>query len=123
MSGFKSIHTNLDNILLSDFSLLEEFSKYSTVEAWCENTYGQLGDNSTTNRTSPVRLAGIAVLAYEQVSSSQGVSAGITGVPVGSTGGGRLFCWGRNDVGQLGDNTTTNRSSPVPVQTAAGGSV
>jgi len=124
-SGFKSINTDLDNIFLSDFSLLEQFSKYSIVEAWGENTYGQLGDGTTTNRTLPVRLSAVSVvLAYEQVSTSQGVSAGITGVPplgIAAQAGGRLFCWGRNDIGQLGDNTTTNRSSPV--QTVAGGSV
>ena len=28
---------------------------------------------------------------------------------------GDLYCWGKNDLGQLGDGTTTNRTSPVRV--------
>ncbi len=33
--------------------------------------------------------------------------------------GEKLYCWGKNSLGQLGDGTTTNRGTPAPV--AAGG--
>ena len=31
----------------------------------------------------------------------------------GLTGDGSAYCWGKNDRGQLGDNSTTNRNAPV----------
>jgi len=85
-----------------------------TLWTWGFNYYGQLGDNTTTNRSTPVTtFAGGS--NWKQVSGSfQGnITAAIKT-------DGTLWTWGRNNQGQLGDNTTTNRSTPVT--TFAGGS-
>lgn len=75
-----------------------------TLYAWGLNSSGQLGDNTTINRSSPVQLAG----------SWRDVNIGGSHV-VAITIDNRLFVWGNNNIGQLGDNTTISRSSPVQV--------
>jgi alpha-tubulin suppressor-like RCC1 family protein len=81
-----------------------------TLWSWGQNTFGQLGDNSTAHRVSPVQTIGGN--SWKQISCGHSHSAGIKT-------NGSLWLWGQNDYGQLGDNTTTNKSSPV--QTVAGG--
>ena len=77
-----------------------------TVWAWGSNAVGQLGDGTTTQRTTPV-----------QVSTLSGVTAIAAGLShtVALKGDGTVWDWGYNNNGQLGDGTTTNRSTPVQV--------
>jgi alpha-tubulin suppressor-like RCC1 family protein len=75
---------------------------------WGANGSGQLGDGTTTDRTSWVLMGGGLSFAYG------GVSAGGRHT-CGATAAGSAYCWGLNDNGQLGDGTTTQRTSPVLV--------
>ena len=74
---------------------------------WGRNVSGQLGDNTTSNRSSPVTVVG-GIITWNQVSAG-GVHC------LGLTSAGILYAWGNNSQGRLGDNTTSNRSSPVTV--------
>ncbi|MDP7649940.1 MAG: hypothetical protein QF834_07110, partial [Candidatus Thalassarchaeaceae archaeon] len=78
---------------------------------WGRNTYGRLGDNTTTDRHEPTPTASLG--------------AGRTAVAISAGGAhtcailddGSVACWGDNDYGELGDGTTTDRHTPT--QTAS----
>jgi alpha-tubulin suppressor-like RCC1 family protein len=77
------------------------------VWGWGLNMFGQLGDNSLSNRTTPVEVQGLTdVIA---------VSAG-TFHSLALKSDGTVWAWGDNAYGQLGDTTYTGRRVPVYVQ-------
>ena len=75
-----------------------------TLWATGDNEYGQLGDGTTTNRSTPVQV----------MRDVQAVAAGGCHTMILKTDG-TLWATGDNEYRQLGDGTTTNRSTPVQV--------
>jgi alpha-tubulin suppressor-like RCC1 family protein/Tol biopolymer transport system component len=79
------------------------------VQCWGSNFHGQIGDGTRTDHSTPVVL------------TTAGLTSGVRSLSAGSrhtcavTAAGAVLCWGWNDYGQLGDGTTTSRSSPTPV--------
>jgi alpha-tubulin suppressor-like RCC1 family protein len=73
---------------------------------WGDNSYGQLGDGTSTQRTSPEPVSG--GLTFAELSAANSQTCGVTTV-------GEAYCWGDNTYGQLGDGSTTERTSPVAV--------
>jgi alpha-tubulin suppressor-like RCC1 family protein len=76
------------------------------VYAWGNNYDGQLGDGSTANSATPVRVSGLAGV--------RAVSAGGF-FSLALLANGTVVAWGRNNAGQLGDGTLTDSTVPVPV--------
>jgi alpha-tubulin suppressor-like RCC1 family protein len=73
--------------------------------SWGLNGSGQLGDNTTINKASPVTVVG-GIINWTSVnadSTSIGIANGVA------------YAWGLNGSGLLGDNTAINKSSPVTV--------
>ncbi len=83
--------------------------------AWCwgQGSLGQLGNNATTARTTPVRVAG--GITFRSLAAGSSHVCGVTAV-------GAAWCWGYDDYGELGlttgacnNNLRFFRCSDVPV--------
>jgi len=85
------------------------------VYCWGNNSFGQLSDNTDINRYTPVQVKGVDGEGY--LTDITQISAGGYHACVLKTDG-TIYCWGDNDYGQLGDNTTTDRHTPVLVKMA-----
>lgn len=80
------------------------------VKCWGYNGYGGLGDGTFTTRKVPIQVSGLI--------AGSGVLALTAGWyhSCALLTGGSMKCWGYNGLGQIGDNTLTNRTTPVTVQ-------
>jgi alpha-tubulin suppressor-like RCC1 family protein len=93
------------------------------VKCWGINGYGQLGDNTSTNQLLPVDtkdLAGTGLLSNVMIlAAGYNHSCVLLGSGGGTSETSRVYCWGYNANGRLGDNTATNRLIPVIVNDTA----
>jgi alpha-tubulin suppressor-like RCC1 family protein len=90
----------------SNFSLAA--TTVGGVLAWGLDTYGQLGDGTTTDSLVPVPTSLPPGTFVTQVAAGWQHGLALT-----STG--TLYAWGRNNHGQLGTGSTTDSTVPVPV--------
>ena len=108
---FNSPEGDLENYFVTESWLIDQWVG-DTLWTWGGNIYGQLGDNTATQRNTPVTtLAGET--NWKQVSGAKSDSTAAIKTD------GTLWTWGRNSYGQLGVNDATNRLTPVT--TFAGG--
>jgi alpha-tubulin suppressor-like RCC1 family protein len=76
--------------------------------AWGDNTYGQLGDGSTTSHSVPTSVSSAI--------SWSAIAAGEYSFAIAINGAnGLAYGWGDNVAGQLGDNSRTSHSVPTSV--------
>ena len=85
---------------------------------WGDNSLAELGDGTTTERLTPVLVAG--GVSFAQVSAGLGHTCGVTAA-------GAAYCWGANEDGELGNGTRTGPQqcsifacSTAPVAVAGG---
>jgi alpha-tubulin suppressor-like RCC1 family protein len=91
-----------------------------TVYTWGYNGTGQLGNNSTTSSSTPVRVVKGAYSGTTYLGDDS--SNKMTAVAVAHwhsialAADGTVYTWGRNGSGELGNNNyPTNSSTPVRV--------
>ena len=88
-------------------------TKSGAVLAWGLNLFGQLGDGTKKNRDAPVKVK------LPKGTKIKAISAGCDdGFALSTTG--KLYAWGLNNDGQLGDGTKKNRKNPVVIKFPAG---
>ena len=83
------------------------------VYCWGYNAYGELGNNSTTDSSVPIAVNTAGVLNGKTIKS---VATGIYNTCVIASDD-KAYCWGLNNAGQLGNNSTTQSLVPVAVDT------
>ncbi len=83
------------------------------VQCWGDNTSGQLGDGSQTNRESPVAVASLTG-GVTEISAGADHTCALT-----ATNG--VKCWGGNAGGQLGNGSNDASLSPVAVSGLSSG--
>lgn len=101
-------------IRVSSFEHSCAIASDSLVYCWGYNFYGQLGNGNTTTATAPIPVSTSGVLSGKKLVA---VAAGYNSSCAIDTAG-LAYCWGRNNLGQLGNNSTVDSSLPVAVNTS-----
>jgi hypothetical protein len=83
-----------------------------TVDAWGDDSNGQLGNASTTNLDAPVAVSGLT--GVRQISAGSLYSLAVNG-------SGQGYGWGQNNDGQLGIGSTTDKHTPTLMTSVGNG--
>ena len=88
-----------------------------SVSCWGNNSNGQLGDGTTTNRDSPTTVTSLG-----DGRTAIDIAAGNYHTCV-ILDNGSVSCWGDNSAGQLGDGTYQNQTTPTLVADLGGNAI
>lgn len=77
-----------------------------SVACWGDNSSGAVGDGTTTSRSAPVAVVGLAGASQIAAGTKHTCALGADGT---------VLCWGDNSRGQLGDGSLVDRTSPTTV--------
>ncbi len=80
------------------------------LKCWGGNAFGQLGNGTKTDSTTPVAVTGLSTVT-DLAGGAEHYCA---------LSGGKAYCWGNNGQGQLGDGTNTDRATPTAVSGLTG---
>lgn len=109
----KKIHSDiLTNIAAVEIgsNLFLALSADGKVYAWGANNWGEVGDGTETQRNTPVLISQSSFNNKRVVAISAGYQHSMA-----LTEDGKVWAWGVNGVGQLGDGTTEKRMIPTQV--------
>ena len=106
---FRFVNADNTTVDFEDYYVRADYFRSGNLWVWGDNTFGVLGDNTSTKRSSPVQTI---AWGSNWVEFSYG-NYYSTAIKTDGT----LWCWGLGTSGELGDNTTSSKSSPVQTVT------
>ena len=86
-----------------------------SVSCWGWSYFGMWGNQEPSNQTSPILISSLGT-GRTAVALASGMQHACAILDNGS-----VSCWGYNNVGQLGDGTTTNRHTPTLISSLGTG--
>lgn len=101
----------ISNIAVGDYHSLVLTSNHRLL-IWGWNLYGQLGDGTATQKTVPTDLTDEFDLSINENIIKIVAGSDYSGVV---TSEGRVFVWGRNQMGQLGNGTINDTQIPIEI--------
>ena len=110
--------SDIENSTLKGKNIVDIYGGGSTMIAKDSNgklyswgyNYGRLGNGTTDDSSMPICISDIENSPLREKNIID-VYGGFTVIAKDSSG--KLYTWGENDYGQLGDGTTTNSSMPI----------
>ena len=88
----------------------------SSVQCSGLNDQGQLGDGTTTNRNYLKAIASDGKISSPSaIATGKAHACAVSGSNSSAPGAGKLYCWGDNQYGQLGNGANVDSSVPVLV--------
>jgi len=104
-----TIFTDFNSCVSNPNSIINAFvTTDGKLYAWGSNTYGNIGDGSMVDRSSPVQIGTDTNWSIIDASDTHTVAIKTDGT---------LWAWGINDYGQLGNNSIIDASSPQQIGT------
>ncbi|WP_080835882.1 OmpL47-type beta-barrel domain-containing protein [Cohnella massiliensis] len=106
--------TELSDIIQIDMAYLHGMAlrKDGTVWTWGFNQYGQLGDETVTDRAAPAQVQGLSGIVKISASYAHSLALSEDGM---------VWAWGDNTYGEVGDGTAVQqRTKPVRAAHATG---
>ena len=100
-------------VIYSDTIIAKDSS--GKLYSWGDNNIGELGNGTTANSSMPICISDIknSPLKGKNIVDVHNYGSNFGYTIIVNDSNGKLYTWGYNDYGQLGNGTTTNSSMPI----------
>lgn len=88
------------------------FTSLGRVFSWGSNSNGKIGDGTTIDKSTPVDITNYFPLHNEEFIIQVDITS-VSGIALSSTG--RVFSWGDNSIGTLGNGTYDHSYVPIDI--------